>query len=169
VLNGGAGSDQFFGGRGDDLVIWNPGDGSDTLDGGHGLDTMLFNGSAGAENFVLTGVAGGAEFTRDLGQITMGLTSVENVTLNAFGGADNVHINNLSGSGVQEFDVNLGVDGTGDGASDTIFVNDNGSVQVVDNGGGSIDIFGVSGATVHITGFEVANDHLVINGDLFHL
>lgn len=169
VLTGGAGSDQFFGGRGDDLLIWNPGDGSDSLDGGQGFDTMLFNGSGGAENFVLSAKAGGgALFTRDVGHIAMDLTSVEKVTLNALGGADNVHINNLSGSGVQEFDVNLGVNGNGDGASDTVFIDGNGSVQVVDEGNGNIDIFGVSGATVHITGFEAANDHLVINGDPFH-
>jgi Ca2+-binding RTX toxin-like protein len=168
VLNGGAGTDHFFGGNGDDLLIWNPGEGSDFLDGGRGFDTMLFNGAGGAENFVLSAKdGGGALFTRDAGHITMDLTSVEKVTLNALGGADNVHINDLSGSGVQEFDVNLGVNGAGDGASDTVFVDGNGSVQVVDHGGGDIDILGVSGATVHITGFEAANDHLVINGDAF--
>jgi len=169
VLTGGTGSDFFSGGNGDDLLTWDPGEGSDTLDGGRGFDTMLFNGSAGAENFVLSAKdGGGALFTRDLGKITMDLTSVEKVTLNALGGADNVHIDNLSGSGVQEFDVNLGVNGAGDGAADTIFVDGNGSVQVVDQGNGNIDIFGVAGATVHITGFEAANDHLVINGDVFH-
>jgi len=169
VLNGGVGSDQFFGGRGDDLLIWNPGDGSDSLDGGQGFDTMLFNGAAVAENFVLSAKdGGGALFTRDVGRISMDLASVEKVTLNALGGADNVHIDNLTGSGVREFDVNLGVNGAGDGASDTIFIDGNGSVQVVDQGGGNIDVLGVSGAIVHITGFEAANDHLIIDGNPFH-
>ena len=168
TLNGGAGADTMLGGRGDDLLIWNPGDGSDRLDGGSGFDTMLFNGSAGAETFNFSAkVGGGALFTRDLGNITMDLTSVEKVTLNALGGADNIHINDPSGSGVTEFDINLGVNGLGDNASDTIFLNEDDKVQVVNNGHGDITILGVSGATIHITGFEAANDHLVINGDPF--
>jgi Ca2+-binding RTX toxin-like protein len=167
-LVGGAGVDEMVGGRGDDLLIWNPGDGNDRLDGGSGFDTMLFNGSGGAETFNFSAKAGGgALFTRDVGNITMDLTSVEKVTLNALGGADNIHINDPSGSGVTEFDINLGVNGLGDGASDTIFLDDDDGVEVVNNGHGDITILGLSGATVHITGFEAANDHLVINGDPF--
>lgn len=169
TLIGGPGIDEMLGGRGNDVLVWNPGDGSDRLDGGAGFDTMLFNGSAGAENFTFSAQAGGgALFTRDLGNITMNLTSVEKITLNALGGADNIHINDASGSGVTEFDINLGVNGAGDGAADTIFINDDDNVQVANDGHGDITITGVSGATVYITGFEAANDHLVINGNLFH-
>jgi len=168
TLIGGPGTDVMLGGRGDDLMTWDPGDGNDTLDGGQGFDTMLFNGSGGAENFIFSAKdGGGALFTRDLGHITMDLTNTEKVTLNTLGGADNIHINDPSGTGVTEFDINLGVNGLGDGASDTIFINDDDKVQVTDNGHGDITISGVSGATIHITGFEAANDHLVINGDPF--
>src|SRR5437764_1187644 len=132
TLVGGAGVDDMLGGRGDDLMIWNPGDGNDRLDGGSGFDTMLFNGSGGAETFNFSAKAGGgALFTRDVGNITMDLTSVEKVTLNTLGGADNIHINDPSGSGVTEFDINLGLNGLGGGASDTIFLNDDDGVQVV--------------------------------------
>ena len=169
TLIGGPGVDHMLGGRGNDLLIWNPGDGSDVLDGGQGFDTMLFNGSGGAENFVFSAKAGGgALFTRDIGGIVMDLTSVEKVTLNALGGADTVHINDPSGTGVTEFDINLGVNGLGDGAHDKVFIDDDDAVRVVDNGGGDISILGVSGAIVHITGFEAANDQLIINGNLFH-
>ena len=168
TLVGGSGVDAMLGGRGNDLMIWSPGDGNDRLDGGAGFDTMLFNGSAGAENFFFSAKAGGgALFTRDAGNITMDLTSVEKVTLNALGGADNIHINDPSGSGVTEFDINLGLIGAGDGASDTIFLNEDDQVQVVNNGQGDITLLGVSGATIHITGFEAANDHLIINGASF--
>ncbi len=168
TLIGGAGVDFMSGGRGDDVMVWNPGDGNDTLDGGSGFDTMLFNGAGGAETFTFTAKdGGGAIFTRDVGKITMDLTSTEKVTLNALGGADNIHINDPSGSGVTQFDINLGVNGVGDGASDTIFLNEDDKVQVVNNGNGEITILDVSGATIHITGFEAANDHLVINGDPF--
>lgn len=170
TLTGGPGVDVMNGGRGDDLLIWNPGDGNDTLDGGQGFDIMLFNGAAAAETFNFSvKVGGGALFTRNVGNITMDLTRVEKVTLNTLGGVDNVHINDPSGSGVTEFDINLGVNGLGDGASDTIFIDDHDDVQVTNNGGGNITITGVSGATVFITGFEAANDHLVINGDPFQL
>ncbi len=169
TLIGGVGVDHLLGGRGDDVLVWNQGDGSDFLDGGKGTDTMLFNGFANAESFTLSAkVGGGLLFTRDLGAISMDLTSVEKITLNTFAGADKLHINDLSGSGLKEFDINLGLNGLGDGASDQIFLQDDAAVQVVDHGGGNIDILGVSGATVHITGFETASDQLIINGDLFH-
>jgi hypothetical protein len=168
TLIGGAGVDVMSGGRGDDVMVWNPGDGNDTLDGGSGFDTMLFNGAGGAETFTFSAKeGGGALFTRDVGNIKMDLTSTEKVTLNTLGGADNVHINDPSGSGVTEFDINLGVNGLGDGASDTIFIDDDDKVQVASDGHGDITITGVSGAIIHITGFEAANDHLVINGDPF--
>jgi len=61
------------------------------------------------------------------------------------------------------------VNGVGDGAVDTIFINDDDQVQVTNNGNGDLTITGVSGAVVHITGFEAANDQLLINGNLFHL
>ena len=167
-VDGNAGADTADLGAGNDVFLWDPGDGSDHVAGGAGFDEMLFNGSAGGENFTLTADVGGALFTRDLGNIVMDLTGVEKVTLNALGGADNIHINDPSGSGVSEIDVNLGVNGVGDGASDKIFLNDDDAVQVVNNGAGDISILGVSGATVHITGFEAANDQLIINGNLFH-
>lgn len=168
TLIGGAGADQFFGGRGNDLLIWNPGDGSDKLDGGSGFDTMLFNGGAGAEDFFLSAKDAGSLFTRTQGNIVMDQTSVEKVTLNALGGADNIHVSDLTGSGITEFDINLGVNGAGDGAIDKIFLNDDDPIHVVDNGNGNLTVTGVSGAEIHITGFEAANDQLIINGDVFH-
>lgn len=186
TLLGGAGNDTLSGGDGNDLVVggqgadtaslgagndvfrWDQGDGSDHVDGGAGVDEMVFNGFANAETFTLSAKAGGGSvLTRDLGNIVMDLTSIEKVTINALQGADNIHINDPSGSGLSEIDVNLGVNGVGDGASDTISITDDAHVQVVNNGNGDISITGVSGATVHITGFEAANDHLLINGHAF--
>jgi len=176
-LSGGAGNDLIVGGQGsdtaslgagNDVFRWDQGDGSDHVDGGAGSDEMLFNGSTNAENFTLSAKAGGGSIlTRDLGNIVMDMTSIEKVTINALQGADNIHINDPSGSGLSEIDVNLGVNGVGDGASDTISITDDDQVQVVNNGHGDITITGVSGATVHITGFEAANDHLLINGHAF--
>ena len=167
-IDGNGGADTAFLGAGDDVFKWDPGDGSDKVDGGTGFDEMLFNGAAAGESFSLSADAGGALFTRVQGNITMDLTSIEKVTVNALGGVDTVNIGDITGSGVTDVDINLGVNGAGDGASDTININDIG-VSVVNNGNGDLTILGVAGATVHVTGFEAANDHLVINGNPFSI
>ncbi|MFL6753383.1 MAG: calcium-binding protein [Sphingomicrobium sp.] len=188
TLLGGAGDDALFGGdgndfvdgnqgadtaslgAGDDVFLWDPGDGSDRIDGGAGFDEMLFNGAGGAETFTLSADgAGGALFTRNVGTISMDLTSVEKVTVTAQGGADIINVNDPTGSGVTAIDINLGVGGAGDGATDTININDDDPVQVTNNGGGDLSILGLSGAVVHVTGFEAGTDHLFINGDLFNI
>lgn len=167
-LDGDQGADTAFLGAGDDVFRWDQGDGSDKVDGGSGTDELLFNGFANPEQFTLT--ANGddsALFTRVQGNIVMDLDSVEKVTVNALGGADTININDPTGTGITDINLNLGVNGAGDGATDIIKINDDDQLTVVDNGNGDFTIFGLSGATVHITGFEAANDHLVINGDPF--
>jgi Ca2+-binding RTX toxin-like protein len=160
---GGTGADVANLGSGNDVFVWNQGDGSDKVEGGTGHDELLFNGAAGAEQFTLSASGGDALLTRVQGNIVMDLHSVENITLNPLAGADTININDLSGSGLTDVDLNLGFDG----ASDTINISDDDHVSVVNNGNGNLTITGVSGATVHVTGFETANDHLVINGDAF--
>jgi hypothetical protein len=136
--------------------------------GGSGTDELLFNGFAANEQFTFTATGDDhALFTRAQGTIVMDLDHVETVTVNALAGTDTVTINDPTGTGVTLFNVNLGINGLGDGASDTINIFDDDPVTVTNNGGGDITITGLSGATVHITGFEAANDHLVINGDIF--
>jgi Ca2+-binding RTX toxin-like protein len=166
-LDGDQGSDTASLGAGDDVFRWDQGDGSDKVDGGTGHDELLFNGFSANEQFTFT--ANGydsALFTRVQGNIVMDLHDIEKVTVNALAGADTVTINDPTGSGVTDFDINLGVNGQGDGAVDTININDDDKVSVIDNGNGNLTITGVSGATVHVTGFE-ATDHLVINGQPF--
>jgi Ca2+-binding RTX toxin-like protein len=176
TLIGGAGNDFVDGdqgtdvgilGAGDDVFQWDPGDGSDRVEGGSGFDEMLFNGNANAEAFALSADGERALFTRVQGNIIMDLGGVEKVTVNALGGADTVTINDPTGTGVTDIDINLGVGGTGDGALDTININDDDDVQVIVGQNGNLTILGLSGATVHITGFEVGSDSLLINGDLF--
>ena len=172
TLSGGAGNDFVVGGTGADVAnlgagndefVWNQGDGSDRVEGGTGHDELLFNGAVGAEQFTLSASDGHALLTRVQGNIVMDLHSVENITLNPLAGADIINIDDPSGSGLTDIDLNLGFDG----ASDTININDDDHVSVVNNGNGNLTITGLSGATMHVTGFEAANDHLVINGDAF--
>ena len=163
-VDGDQGTDVAFLGAGDDVFRWDNGDGSDRVEGGSGFDEMLFNGNpnAIAEQFTLTADGDRALFSRVQGNIVMDLGEIEKVTVNPFAGADTITINDPSGTGLTDIDINLGFDNT----SDTININDDDDVTVVDNGNGNLTILGVSGATVHITGFE-AGDHLVINGDPF--
>ena len=163
-LDGDQGADIGILGAGDDVFRWDQGDGSDKVEGGSGLDEMLFNGFGAAEQFTLSAEGDHALFTRVQGNIIMDLHDLEQITVNALGGADTITINDPSGTGITDIDINLGVGGIGDGAADTIFINSGADVTVVDHGNGDLTILGLSGATVQITDFEALNDHLVIDG-----
>ena len=54
----------------------------------------------------------------------MDLNDVEAIDFNALGGADNIVVNDLSGTDVTEVNINLAAaGGAGDGAADTIVIN----------------------------------------------
>jgi Ca2+-binding RTX toxin-like protein len=152
-------------GAGDDTFVWNPGDDNDTLEGQAGFDTMLFNGSNVAEIVDLSANGGRATFFRNVANVTMDLNDVETISFDAFGGADNITVNDLTGTDVTTVALNLGaVGGGGDGQVDTIFVNaTNGDdvIQIV-NDGGVVRVLGLA-AEVDIFNFE-AHDRIVING-----
>ena len=177
TINGSAGDDLVFGGRGndvallgagDDTFVWNPGDGSDTVDGQAGADTLLFNGANVNENIDISANGGRARFFRDVGNVTMDLNSMETIDFNALGGADTITVNDLTGTGVKNVNIDLASppgSGAGDGQADTIIINATSGADVitVTNSGGLITVSGLA-ATVTISGAEAANDRLVING-----
>ncbi|MGY8705440.1 calcium-binding protein [Bradyrhizobium sp. 18BD] len=166
IVNGGRGNDVAQLGSGDDTFIWNPGDGSDTVEGGSGNDKLLFNGANISEKIDISANGGRVRFTRDVANITMDLNSIEQIEFDARGGADNITVGDLTGTGVKQVLVDLAAvpGGTqGDGAADTVTVNGT-------NGGQHIEVTAV-GTTVTVTGLpevvtianaEAANDRLVI-------
>lgn len=163
VVEGDQGADVGILGAGNDVFVWDNGDGSDRVEGGSGFDEMLFNGNTGTlnEQFTLS-VADGdnhALFTRAQGSIVMDLQDVEHVTINPFAGTDTITINDLTGTGITDVDINLGFDQV----TDTIFINDDDDVQLVNNGNGNITLVGVSGAEIHLTGFDIGTDHIVVD------
>ena len=162
---GGAGFDVAFLGAGNDVFIWNPGDGSDVVAGQGGVDTLQFNGNVANERMVISADSDGALFTRDVGTITMNLSSVEHVNVAAGGGADSIVVNDLAGSGVRTVGIDLAVAGTGDGQSDGVTVNGNAGNDhiTVSDRGGFVVVEGLS-ARVTIDGAEAGNDSLVIKG-----
>jgi len=175
TLVGGAGNDTIDGnggndlarmGTGDDTFVWDPGDGSDVVEGQRGADTMLFNGAGGDEQVELSANGKRLKFVRTQGNITMDTAGIERVDFNALGGADDVTVNDLTGTDVTSLNVDLAgtVGGaTGDGKADSVVVNapdGNDSIDV----SGDADVVKVSGLapTIKILHPEVANDRLEI-------
>ena len=168
LINGGDGNDAAFMGAGDDVFVWNPGDDNDIVEGQAGFDTMLFNGANISENIDISANGGRVDFFRDVANVTMDLNDVERIDFTARGGADNITVNDLSGSDVTEVNIDLAAtpgSGIGDGAADTITINatSGDDVIVVTGDNGVVQVLGLATA-VTITGFEAANDRIVING-----
>jgi Ca2+-binding RTX toxin-like protein len=168
TITGGRGSDTALLGTGDDTFVWNPGDGSDTVEGQDGTDTLQFNGANIAEKMIVSANGTRARLTRDVGNVTMDLNSVEHINIAALGGADNITVNDLTGTGVTQVNVDLSApagSGVGDGAADTVTVNGtagNDQIQVV-GAGTSVSVNGLP-TQVNINGAEGANDSLVVRG-----
>src|SRR5262249_60896647 len=108
-LDGGYGNDTVTGGQGndfadlgacDDTFVWNPGDVSDVVLGRAGTDTLVFNGSNLAENMAISANGVDAILTRDVGNVTMDFNGGEHIQVNAAGGADNITVNDLTGTGI---------------------------------------------------------------------
>ena len=101
-------------------------------------------------------------FTRDVANITMDLNGVEHINFNALGGADNITVGDLSGTGVTQVAIDLArprqrnrrrrgryVTVTGTGGNDQIQVT-----------GRRLRTVSGLAAQVTITGAEAANDVL---------
>jgi hypothetical protein len=166
-IDGNRGNDVAVLGNGDDTFVWDPGDGSDTVEGQNGDDTMVFNGAAVAERVSLTANGNRLRFFRDIANITMDTAGVERVDFNALGGTDEVTVNDLTGTDVNEFNVDLAgtLGGTaGDGAADSVIVDrttGNDTIGVSGSGGG-VKVSGLA-PTVQVFHSEIANDRLAIN------
>jgi Ca2+-binding RTX toxin-like protein len=163
-VNGGRGNDVAFLGAGDDTFVWNPGDGSDTVEGQGGNDTLLFNGANVNENFDISANGSRVRFTRNVANITMDVHGVETLDVNTFGGADNITVNDLTGTDVNQVKIDLGSNGAPDGQADTVILNaTNGDDAItVTNNNGVVTITGLA-ETVTITDFD-ASDRIIING-----
>jgi Ca2+-binding RTX toxin-like protein len=164
-IDGQQGNDTALMGAGNDVFQWDPGDGSDTVEGQDGSDTMLFNGANINEIFNASANGGRVRFTRNVASIVMDLNDVEAISLNAFGGADSLTIDDLSGTDLTKFNVSLAASGgtSGDAQSDTVIVNGTNGNDIIDvfGSGSSVAVVGLP-VLVNITGSEGANDSLVI-------
>src|SRR5262249_1539525 len=74
-----------------------------------------------------------AILTRNVANITMDLSGIEIVNIQALGGADNIAIGDMSGTGVKEIHVDLGANGGGDdGAADVVSLGFTAGDDVID-------------------------------------
>ena len=145
TITGGSGADQLFGGNdndvvfggrgndtaslgaGDDVFVWNPGDGSDTVEGEDGVDTLLFDGLLFTpvnvnENIDISANGDRVLFSRDVANVTMDLHGVEGIIFGVSGGADNITIDDVSGTDLALSGVSIDLGGS-DGSVDTVTVN----------------------------------------------
>jgi Ca2+-binding RTX toxin-like protein len=151
IIDGGKGNDTAHLGEGNDTFVWDPGEGSDVIEGGPGRDTMLFNGADVNENVTMSANGGRLTFLRDVGNVTMDTDGVETVDFNALRGADNVTVNDLTGTDVTK--VNLDLAGTlgdsvGDGSADNVVLkgtDGDDSINIDGNGSGA-DVTGLATA-----------------------
>jgi Ca2+-binding RTX toxin-like protein len=178
VINGGDGDDTITGGPGDDRAllgagndtfVWNPGDGSDVVEGQACLDTIIFTGSDANENIDISAKNGGrgVRFFRDIDNIAMDLNDVEQVDVNALGGADTITVNDLRGTDLVEVNIALAATlggTTGDGQVDDVIINrtDGDDVVLVSGDASGVTVTGLA-VQVNITSAEVADDRLTVN------
>jgi Ca2+-binding RTX toxin-like protein len=166
-IDGQQGNDVALMGAGDDTFQWDPGDGSDVVEGQDGTDTMQFNGSGANEMFAASANGTRLRFTRNIGNIVMDTNDVERISLEAAGGTDVVTINDLTGTGVTEFAINLAgtVGGTsGDALADMIIVNGSNANDIIEvlGSGTSFSVVGLV-ALVTVANSEGTHDSLVVN------
>ena len=174
TLNGGDGNDAVDGnqgadvailGAGDDRFTWDPGDGSDVVEGQAGRDAMTFNGSNAAEQFEVSANAGRVRFFRNVGNITMDLNGVEEIDTNALGGADQLSVGKLAGTGLTVVKTDLAASGGGDDRSpDQVnVIGTNGADAIAAAGSaGTVSVTGLA-TRVEITHAQASQDQLAIS------
>jgi len=165
-VDGQQGNDTAFLGAGEDTFQWDPCDGSDTVEGQDGTDKMLFNGANINERMEASANGGRVRFTRDIANIVMDLNDVEAIVANAFGGADTVTVNDLSGTDVVDVKADLNASGAGgdDGAADNVIAQaTNGDDAVIVSGTGpTAQVRGLA-ARIDVAGAIAGSDRVTVN------
>ena len=168
LIEGNQGSDVIQGGADNDVFQWDPGDGSDVIAGQGGSDVLRFNGSAANEVIHLVPDGSGVQLTRNVGNITLDMTEVEQFDISALNGTDTLEIGTLAGTDATS--VLLRLAGTiggdaGDVLADTVIYNASASADNLDVSVMAGDVVLTQAAlTLAIRTAEPTLDRLVVNG-----
>jgi hypothetical protein len=162
------GDDLALLGAGSDIARWDNGDGSDVVEGHDGHDVQLVIGSPEGEAMAATAEGRRVRFTRDLGGVSMALGGIEKLDTLALQGADALHVGDLSGTAMQQVEINVGGSLGGpasDGAADRVTVDGTAGddAMAVRGQGTTVDLTGLP-ASVRINRADGANDTLAIDG-----
>ena len=122
LLRGGSAAERLFGGAGNDTIDGKQG--NDVIQCGTGSDRVVFSGSNAAEKFELSANGNRLSF---VGAGTTSIAGVERFDLRAQDGADDVVVNDLTGTGLGELNLDPGAGGDrvvveGTSGNDTIGV-----------------------------------------------
>lgn len=175
-----AGNDEIHGDAGDDLTVWTmtgPQTSNSLIDGGEGQDTLkvvttqdaqattieLSNDGEGFEDVHVTRDAATWADSTDANLFTQ---SVEHIQLTAGRGADLVVVDDQTGLGVQQIDIDLGAAATGgpDGQRDVAVVQATSDADhtAVTTGAGAISVSGLA-ATVTVGDLDKGLDQVVVS------
>ena len=164
-VDGQQGNDVALLGAGDDSFQWDPGDGNDVVEGQDGVDTMAFNGSNVGEIMETSANGNRVRFTRNVGTVTMDLNDVEKIVAKTFGGADNLVVNDVSGTDLVDVAADLAAVGGGDDAQpDNVITHGTNGDDVVSVVGAGPNA-AVSGLPARVTasGAIAGSDRLTVN------
>lgn len=120
LVDGGGGNDIVFLGGGNDRVQWGAKAGQDVIEGGAGTDTLLLNADDGSIDIFAVGSR--ARVFRSDGSMLLDTGGIERIEFHADDSGDFVSVNDLTGTGVKEVLVDLGVGSGGNGQSDFVFL-----------------------------------------------
>ncbi len=174
LLLGGDGNDFADGQQGNDVALlgaggdtfqWDPGDGSDVVEGQNGTDAMIFNGSNVGENMDVSANGQRVRFFRNVANITMDLNDVESIAAKTLGGADNLTVNDLSGTDVVDVEADLTAGAGGDdGQPDNVIANaTNGDDIASVLGAGPIAQVSGLPALISVSGAVAGSDRVAVN------
>jgi predicted ester cyclase len=165
--DGNQGNDTAFLGTGNDTFQWDPGDGSDTVEGESGSDALQFNGSNIGEELGVSANGSRVRFTRNVAGIVMDLNGLERVNVRTLGGADNVTVDDLAGTGLPLVTVDeSGFDGNGDASKDNVIVNGTPNADTFTASSPTPGTAVISGmaAKVQVDKAEFTQDLVTVNG-----
>jgi Ca2+-binding RTX toxin-like protein len=175
-LEAGDGADFVDGNRGDDVArlgagndtfTSEPGDGTDTVEGREGTDVVRQSGSAANEQLGATAAGGRVRLSRSAatGSDTVDAAGVETLVAFSFGGADTLHVGDLTGTGVTLVDASLFDFGVPDGANDVVVADATTAADKIPVAPtGSATSAAINGLPAKITVTGLASDRIEVNG-----